>query len=305
MSDGKMTNEIVVVQPQDTYSTLMSNLSDSSRGQYLQIAKDWRDFCDQNDIDPFDLRIQNISAYLHSHSWSRNTMLGALAKLRKMVWAFYAANPSDPHMQACYEQIKAFRLPTKMKSEGSKPHRAGRKLTTEEIQALFDAYDPTTNRGARNRAMLAIMFFTGLRRSEVVALKWENIKDNHIEVVGGKARESDHVDLVPIIYDELKMHLRTWYAKAPGRVWLIPRMYKGDTIGPDKPMTDDGLYFNVTKDFAPHDARRTLITELLDQGVAIHDAKQVARHKDISTTGRYAVKKDVEALGDIIRRKLK
>jgi integrase/recombinase XerD len=46
----------------------------------------------------------------------------------------------------------------------------GRALPTGELRALFGACDPNTTRGARNAAMLAILYGGGLRRSEVVSL---------------------------------------------------------------------------------------------------------------------------------------
>ncbi len=61
-------------------------------------------------------------------------------------------------------------------------------------------------------------------------------------------------------------------------------------------MTDDGLYKQFYRDFAPHDARRTLISDLLESGTYIGDVKVIARHASESTTLRYAKAHDTKVI---------
>ena len=94
----------------------------------------------------------------------------------------------------------------------------------------------------------------------------------------------------------LARHLQAWQVHVVDRVYIFPRVLKGDHLGQDVPMTDDGLYKQFSKDFAPHDARRTLISDLLESGTYIGDVRVIARHASESTTLRYAKAHDTKVI---------
>ncbi|MBA3867550.1 MAG: hypothetical protein H0X30_00195 [Anaerolineae bacterium] len=62
------------------------------------------------------------------------------------------------------------------------------------------------------------------------------------------------------------------------------------------PMTDDGLYMQFYKDFAPHDAWRALISDLLESGTYIGDVRVIARHANGSTILRNAKAHDLRVI---------
>ncbi len=180
--------------------------------------------------------------------------------------------------------------------------RAGKRLDGSEVHELIASYPVSVNgepslRGLRNRALLAVLFYAGLRRFEAVKLKWSDIdfEQEHIKVIGGKGRQRNNVDYVPFL-GSLARHLQAWYNQNADRVYVFPRVLKGDHLGPDAPMTDDGLYKQFCKDFAPHDARRTLISDLLESGTYIGDVKVIARHASENTTLRYAKAHDTKVI---------
>jgi len=180
--------------------------------------------------------------------------------------------------------------------------RAGKRLDGSEVHELIAAYPVTADgkpylRGLRNRALLAVLFYAGLRRFEAVKLKWADIdfEQEHIQVVGGKSRQRNAVDLVPFL-GSLARHLKAWQAHTPDRIYVFPRILKGNHLGKDAPMTDDGLYKQFAHDFAPHDARRTLISDLLESGTYIGDVRVIARHSSESTTLRYAKAHDTKVI---------
>ena len=121
------------------------------------------------------------------------------------------------------------------------------------------------------------------------------IEQEHIQVVGGKSRQRNAVDLVPFL-GSLARHLKAWQAHIPDRIYVFPRILKGNHLGKDVPMTDDGLYKQFAHDFAPHDARRTLISDLLESGTYIGDVRVIARHSSESTTLRYAKAHDTKVI---------
>ena len=112
-------------------------------------------------------------------------------------------------------------------------------------------------------------------------------------MVGGKGKLADEIHYVPFI-GSIERHLTAWRdaltaAGGADRVYVFPRFRRGDFIGKeDKPISADGLYGQVAANFAPHDAHRTLISALLDNGTYIGDVRVIARHANEATTLRYA-----------------
>src|SRR6516162_54571 len=88
---------------------------------------------------------------------------------------------------------------TRVKGVASKGVRLGNWLTAKQAQALLNAPDATTNKGLRDRAILAVLLGCGLRRSEVAALTFKHIQQRDgrwciVDLVGKHGR----VRTVPI-----------------------------------------------------------------------------------------------------------
>ncbi len=284
---------------------LLSGMSTLSQRQYEHTFKDWRSWCADNGITPTELSAPHVMRYLQSRNLSRATKQARLTHLRRLVQTLHSADTSNLVLETYYAQLKLMRLsvdavPVEDNGKGKK--RPGKRLDGSQVHELIAAYPVAENghpllRGLRNRALLAVLFYAGLRRFEAVKLKWADIdfEQEHIKVVGGKSRQRDAVDYVPFL-GSLARHLRAWQAQMPDREYVFPRVLKGDHLGADKPMTDDGLYKQFAKDFAPHDARRTLISDLLESGTYIGDVKVIARHASENTTLRYAKAHDIKVI---------
>ncbi|MCA0457901.1 MAG: site-specific integrase [Chloroflexi bacterium] len=276
---------------------MLAGMSNGSRRQYEHTYADWRVWCAANSIDPGAISAPNVMRYLNERPLSRATKQARLTHLRRLVQTLYSADTTNTRLETYYAQLKMMRLsvddaPAEPNPKGKK--RPGKRLDGSRVHELIAAYPVSLDgkphlRGLRNRALLAVLFYAGLRRFEAVKLKWADIdfEQEHIQVVGGKSRKRDAVDYVPFL-GSLARHLQAWRAHTPDRVYVFPRIYKGNHIGQDQPISDDGLYRQFAADFAPHDARRTLISDLLESGTYIGDVKAIARHTNESTTLRYA-----------------
>ena len=71
---------------------------------------------------------------------------------------------------------------TRVKGVPSKGVRLGNWLTAKQAQALLNAPDATTNKGLRDRGILAVLVGWGLRRSDVAALTFKHIQHNGMAV---------------------------------------------------------------------------------------------------------------------------
>jgi integrase len=284
---------------------LLGGMSTNSRRQYEHTYNDWRKWCTENNVDADELSAPNVMRYLQSRPLSRATRQARLTHLRRLVQTLYSADTSNIQLETYYAQLKLMRLsvddaPLIISTKGKK--RPGKRLDGSEVHELIAAYPITLNskpylRGLRNRALLAVLFYAGLRRFEAVKLKWSDIDfaQEHIQIVGGKNRQRNAVDYVPFL-GSLARHLKVWQTHTADRVYVFPRVLKGDHLGADAPITDDGLYKQFAHDFAPHDARRTLISDLLESGTYIGDVRVIARHASESTTLRYAKSHDTKVI---------
>ncbi len=171
--------------------------------------------------------------------------------------------------------------------------KAGRKLpevlSTDEIDRIIATFDPATDLGMRNGAMVEAMYSCGLRVSELVGLRLGDLffDDGFIRVTG----KGDKQRLVPVS------------GAARGRIeaWLAVR---------DTGVGNDTLFLNnrgrgltrvmvftmlkgavaaagITKTVSPHTLRHSFATHLLEGGASIRQVQELLGHESILTTEIY------------------
>jgi integrase/recombinase XerD len=175
--------------------------------------------------------------------------------------------------------------------KGSSPQR-GRALKPGELSALFAACDATTAQGARDAALLAVLFGAGLRRAEAVSLDLSDLgEDGALVVRNGKGRKSRTVYLVNGARDAVAAWLDV-RGNAPGPLFLA--VGKDGNVRPGR-ITPGAVYLILgrvredarVKPFSPHDARRSYVTSLLAGGAPITVVQALAGHASVATTARY------------------
>lgn len=165
-------------------------------------------------------------------------------------------------------------------------------LSNEEVETLLDI-DLIDNFSYRNKAMLELMYSTGLRVSELVNLKLNNIDfDNCIIKTIGKGNKER---IIPI-NDYALYYLKTYIND-----------YRGDMMKKNvhdyifvnnhgKEMTRQG-FFKIVKNIAsqkniktpisPHTLRHSFATHLLDYGADLRSIQEMLGHSNLSTTQIY------------------
>ncbi|MCW8924807.1 MAG: site-specific tyrosine recombinase XerD, partial [Xanthomonadales bacterium] len=166
-------------------------------------------------------------------------------------------------------------------------------LTEEQVEALLSAPDIGTPLGMRDKAMLEVMYATGLRVSELVNLELANLNLNQgvIRVIGKGQKER----LVPI-GDEAHESLRVYLAES--RV----EMLKGATTTSvfvttrKAGMTRQAFWYMVRRyaarcgigqKLSPHMLRHSFATHLLNHGADLRVVQLLLGHSDLSTTQIY------------------
>ena len=167
---------------------------------------------------------------------------------------------------------------------------AGRHVDVAEIGALFRACGAAPV-GARDAALLALLYGCGLRRSEAVALLLDDYDDGRVNVRLGKGRKERMV-FCPAGGREA---IDAWIARrGPWPGALLCPVRKGGHVE-HRAMTAQAVLLRLrtlakrahVPPFTPHDLRRSFVGELLDAGADISSVQGLAGHASTSTTQRY------------------
>lgn len=282
----------------------------STVDQYTRTEKLWVEFCAAQGLNSANFEVVYVDAFFQTvkDAYSRVTLQNMLSHLRKLVEAI-AASADDT--AALYirqlQALKQYKIDAEWGGANSRK-RAGKRIDTSTVWAAIHADAPTPLARARNAALYAVLFFAGLRREEVRQLTWRNVDfdRNVIKVVGGKKRAKNESDEVPMLGD-LKGILMQWKAiqttAAAGvaRQYVVCSVNKGGKLNADRPIASGAIYELMRPwEAIPHDARHTLVTNLLDKGVALHTTQKIARHKRGETTLHYAHAMEAEQLAKTV-----
>lgn len=274
---------------------MTSRLSATSHRNYSHTITRWREYCKQQhpQINPADLSADHVLGYLDSLDLARSTKQTQLTHLRVLAQALHTSDVRNVLFDQNYKQLCQVGLP----KDGNNPTGKTRERKSLAPAQVFEAlrhWPQNTLTGIRNRALLAVLFYAGLRRSEAVALRWDDMdfEQGLITVRHGKG---DKARTVPFAgKGEAIAMLKRWRDQIPTYEHVFISISKGDKLGADKPISTEAvrLICKASGDFKPHDARRTLITNALAAGTSVADAQFMAGHANPSTTLGYAVIKD-------------
>jgi len=168
-----------------------------------------------------------------------------------------------------------------------------RSLSEEEVESLLNAPVVLDPLGSRDRAMLELLYATGLRVSELVSLKYNqlNLNQGVIRILGKGNRER----LIPL-GDEAMRCLRDFLAVGRGEI-LLERTteYLFPTRRGDR-MTRQAFWHiikryaaksGINRDLSPHTLRHAFATHLLNHGADLRVVQMLLGHSDLSTTQIY------------------
>lgn len=169
-------------------------------------------------------------------------------------------------------------------------------LTHDEVDSLLSAPDPQKPLGSRDRAILELLYATGLRVSELVGLKTQNInlKGGYLTTLGKGSKER----MVPIgdrAQDALTLYLEN------GRPYFLNKIPENDT--PVLFLTSRGRGMSrvnawllirkyarqagIQKNLSPHKLRHSFATHLLERGADLRSLQMMLGHANLKTTEIY------------------
>ena len=175
------------------------------------------------------------------------------------------------------------------------PPRLGRTLpkvlSEAQVETLLATPDVSTPLGLRDRAMLELLYATGLRVSELVGLQLPQLRlDAGFLIAFGKGSKERIVPVGESAEDWVKRWLREVRPQVSrGRHQAVFVNYAGE------PMTRMGFWKNLKahgvqagiRDLSPHVLRHSFATHLLEHGADLRAVQTMLGHADISTTQIY------------------
>lgn len=204
-------------------------------------------------------------------------------------------------IKAFYKYLLIEELVTKDPTALIEGPKLGRKLPDTlsyvEIEKLFEAIDLSSAEGGRNRAMLEVLYSSGLRVSELVELKRNSIHFDigFLRVVGKGNKER----LVPVGRDALK-YLKIYMDEIRGKpphkfpqkgfeayAFLNRGGKKLTRVMIFTIIKNLAIKAGITKSISPHTFRHSFATHLIEGGADLRAVQEMLGHESITTTEIY------------------
>lgn len=259
------------------------NLSDNSLDAYIRDLSKFEEYLNENEMDDLIKTDKTIVIRylmsLYKDGRATSTISRNLASIR--CFFLYLLNNNfikeDPTLN-----LKSPKAEKKLPVV----------LSINELEKLLSQPDIKNFKGSRDKAMLELLYATGLKVSEIIAISIEDIefelgiikvKENHENIriipIGKPALnalnhyiESYRNSNIVLLKDPLFVNFRNKALTRQG-VWKIIKAY-GDEAG-------------INKTITPHTFRHSFAVHLIENGANIGTVKELLGHSDISTTQVY------------------
>ncbi len=268
---------------------------------YLKIERS----LSENSIEAYCRDVEKLGAYAVQHFPDLSPLAMELEHLRRFINELGKLELSDFTLARIISGIKAFYkflmyedLISEDPAQLLDSPKLGRKLpdtlSFEEISLLLESIPLGEPEGHRNRAMLEMLYSSGLRVSELVELKKSQIFEDigFLRVVGKGNKER----LVPIGKDALKYlriyreQVRSLQEIARGHeeyVFLNRRGKKLSRVMVFLIIKKTAELAGISKNVSPHTFRHSFATHLIEGGADLRAVQEMLGHESITTTEIY------------------
>jgi integrase/recombinase XerD len=162
-------------------------------------------------------------------------------------------------------------------------------LSAEEVEALLAQPKGEDFVGARDRAILELLYATGMRVSELCSLEIKDLSDTFVKV-RGKGRKERIIPVGKKAIEAVDYFLLHFRGEAKGEKEPLFTTKKGKAVDRVTVWNRVKIYAKgagIVKSISPHTLRHSFATHLLDNGADLRLIQDMLGHEDIGTTDRY------------------
>jgi len=276
----------------EKYLSEEKKASANTLSSYLRDIRQFGDYLDSytetNIAEAGETEVSDYISWLKSKGKSVATVSRSIASLKSM------------YSYLCIKQIIASNPATKLVPEKS-TQKLPQILSSKEVELLLEQPECVDAKGYRDRAMLELLYATGIRVSELIDLNISDVnitagvirchsrnKERFIPMYSTAVKAlSDYINLVRpqmiAMPDELSLFVNVSGERMSRQgFWKIIKYYQKKA--------------NIEKDITPHTLRHSFAAHLLENGADIHAIQEMLGHADISSTQVYSqlVKKQLK-----------
>jgi integrase/recombinase XerC len=164
-------------------------------------------------------------------------------------------------------------------------------LSVEEMEGLLCAPEESTREGSRNRAILEMLYSTGLRVSELAALDIPDLSAEGTILVLGKGKKERMVVFGEYARKSVRSYLEMRGEFKPDEeeeaLFLNSRGGRLSVRGIERIVHDSALLAGLSSDITPHTLRHSFASHLLARGADLRVIQELLGHSSLSTTQKY------------------
>ena len=249
---------------------------------YTRDIKQFSDFIESRGIEVENVKGSDLESYIAYMQFGGKAP-SSVSRSASSVRALY----DYLHLKGFVEEVPTYKLRTP-KAEKKLPQI----LTTSEVNVLLKSPDLSTDKGVRDKAMLELLYATGIKVSELISI---NRQDVDLDFGYIRCALESNARVVPLGKTAIRA-LRDYISGARQNIIKQPTEsalfvnYNGDR------MTRQGFWkivksyadkAGIKKSITPHTLRHSFAAHLLENGADLASVQEMLGHKDIVSTQVY------------------
>lgn len=275
--------DVVCLEKYEQYLTDVKKASANTLASYMRDVRQLSDYVAAHDLPGLDsLDDEELAAYI---AWLRHngkspaTVSRCIASLKSFYSLLLSQGVVDHNPAA-----------------GLVPEKAVQKLpqilTSKEVELLLEQPECTDMKGYRDRAMLELLYATGIRVSELISL---DVSDVNIPAGFIRCRSKDKERMIPLYPAAIKAlseyveFIRPQMIASPDEQSLFVNI-SGERMSRQgfwKIIKTYQKKAGIEKDITPHTLRHSFAAHLLENGADLRSIQEMLGHADISSTQIY------------------
>lgn len=272
-----------LIQAYENYLSKVKQASANTISSYMRDIRQFSQWLYQNEemdvIDATQLNISNYLSHLEEEGRTGSTVSRNLASLKN----FYAYVVSSGFLERTpVTDIRVNRGEKKMPQI----------LTGREIELLLSQPACVDAKGYRDKAMLEVMYATGIRVSELIDLDVDDVNIEQGVIKCNTAKKSRVIPLYPVALKALTVYIRdirdTMLALPDERALFVNvNGVRMSRQGFWKILKHYQATAHINKEITPHTLRHSFAVHLLENGADLGSLQELMGHSDISSTQMY------------------